>query len=153
MVRVWIAQARAHPASNSRYDRSVQIVTAFVPRDPPTCWRAFTDARRLTSWVPGLTRAAILNTTRGLAAEVHFEFATAHAYTLVYGYDTAAHEVRWEPKLGAADGVSGFARFESVDGGTRITYGLERGEARSADEQQLDQPEALVAAFVAFVQR
>ena len=131
----------------------MDTVTAFVPRDATTCWRAFTDARRLTSWVPGLRRADILSKTRGLAAEVHFEFASERAYTLVYSYDDARHEVSWQPKLGRAEGVTGFARFEPATGGTQITYGLEHGAARSAAEQELGNLEALVAAFVAFVER
>ena len=130
----------------------MDTVTAFVPRDPNTCWRAFTDARQLTSWVPGLRRADILSKARGLAEEVHFELSDL-AYTLVYSYDAAAREVRWQPKLGRAEGVTGFVRFDPAEGGTQVTYGLEHGEARSATERELGNLEALVAAFVAFVQR
>jgi uncharacterized protein YndB with AHSA1/START domain len=135
----------------------VETVTAFVPRDPATCWRAFTDARRLTAWVPGLRRADILSKARGLAAEVHFEFASELAYTLVYAYDADKREVSWQPQLGRAEGVTGFARFEPADengrAGTRITYGLEHGAARTAAELELGNLEALIAAFVAFVER
>ena len=135
----------------------MDTVTAFVPRDPATCWRAFTDARRLVDWVPGLRRADILSKTRGLAAEVHFEFANELAYTLVYRYDADRREVSWQPMLGRAEGVSGFARFEPADDngrtGTRITYGLEHGEARTQAELELGKLDALVAAFAAFVER
>ena len=131
----------------------MDTVTAFVPRDANTCWRAFTDARKLTSWVPGLKRADILSKTRGLAAEVHFEFANELAYTLVYSYDADKREVTWQPKLGRAEGVSGFARFEPAEGGTEITYGLEHGKARTAADVELGNLETLVAAFVAFVER
>lgn len=131
----------------------METVTAFVPRDPTTCWRAFTDARQLVSWVPGLRRADILSKARGLAAEVHFEFASELAYTLVYTYDADNREVRWQPKLGAAEGVIGFARFDEAPGGTQITYGLAHGEARTAAELELGNLDALVAAFVAWVQR
>jgi len=131
----------------------VETVTAFVPRDPTACWRAFTDARQLASWVPGLRRADILSKSRGLAAEVHFEFASELAYTLVYTYDADAREVSWQPKLGRAEGVTGFARFEPADGGTQFTYGLEHGEARSEADQQLGSLDALVAAFVEWMQR
>ena len=131
----------------------MDTVTAFVPRDANTCWRVFTDARHLTKWVPGLRRADILSKTRGLAAEVHFEFASELAYTLVYSYDADKREVSWQPQLGRAEGVTGFARFDPTDGGTQITYGLEHGEARSAAEQELGNLQALVAAFVAFVER
>ena len=129
----------------------METVTAFIPRDPATCWHAFTDARQLASWVPGLRRADILTKARGLAAEVHFEFASELAYTLVYQYDK--HEVSWAPKLGADEGVTGFARFDEAPGGTQFTYGLEHGEARTPDEQELGNLNALVAAFVAWMQR
>jgi len=135
------------------YPVRVQTVTAFVPRDPTACWRAFTDARHLTSWVPGLRRADILSKARGLAAEVHFEFASELAYTLVYTYDAETREVRWQPKLGRAEGVTGFARFDPRDGGTQVTYALEHGEARTTADLELGNLEALVDAFVAFVQR
>ena len=131
----------------------MDTVTAHIPRDPTACWRAFTDARHLSQWVPGLRRADILSKTRGLAAEVHFEFASELAYTLVYSYDPDKLEVSWQPKLGRAEGVTGFARFAPADGGTTFTYGLEHGEARSQAELELGNLDALVAAFVAFVQR
>jgi uncharacterized protein YndB with AHSA1/START domain len=130
----------------------VETVTAFVACDPTTCFRAFTDARHLTAWVPGLRRADILSKARGLAAEVHFEFANELAYTLEYSYDIAKREVSWKPKLGAAAGVSGQARFEdAASGGTQFTYALVHGEGRSAAEQELGNLAALVAAFVTWV--
>jgi uncharacterized protein YndB with AHSA1/START domain len=131
----------------------VDTVTTFVPRDPETCWRAFTDVRRLASWVPGLHRADILSKAKGLAEEVHFEFASSLAYTLVYTYEADRHEVRWQPKLGRAAGVTGFARFDTAAGGTQLTYGLAHGAARTAADQELGDARALVAAFVAFVAR
>jgi uncharacterized protein YndB with AHSA1/START domain len=129
----------------------VDTVTAFIPRDPVACWNAFTDARHLAQWVPGLRRADILSKTRGLAAEVHFEFANELAYTLVYTYDADKREVSWQPKLGRAEGVTGFARFDPAESGTTFTYALEHGEARTEAEQELGNLDALVAAFVAFV--
>ena len=126
----------------------VETVTLFVPRDPATCWRAFTDARHLAQWVPGLRRADILSKSRGLASEVHFEFADL-AYTLVYTYDADKREVTWKPQLGKAEGVAGFARFDAAPGGTQITYGLEHGVART----EAPNLEALVGAFVAWIQR
>ena len=132
----------------------METVTAFIPIDPTACFRAFTDARQLASWVPGLRRADILSKARGLAAEVHFEFASEHAYTLVYTYDADKREVSWQPKLGAAEGVIGFARFDAAPaGGTQMTYGLEHGEARTPAEQELGNLDTLVAAFAAWVQR
>lgn len=112
--------------------RLVETVTTVVSRDVDACWRVFTDIGRLTSWVPGLRSAEILTVERGLPAEIHFEFGT-FAYTLVYSYDRAKREVHWQPKLGKAGGVTGFARFEAVDGGTRFTYALAPGQARMAE--------------------
>ncbi|MBA3502684.1 MAG: hypothetical protein M4D80_08865 [Myxococcota bacterium] len=131
----------------------METVTAFIPRDTATCFGAFTDARQLASWVPGLRRADILTKARGLAEEVHFEFASELAYTLVYTYAAGKHEVSWQPKLGADKGVTGFARFDEAPGGTQFTYGLEHGEARTPDEQELGNLSALVAAFVSWMQR
>ena len=128
----------------------MDTVTAFVATDPTTCFRAFTDARHLAAWVPGLRRADILSKVRGLAEEVHFEYANALAYTLVYRYDLAQREVSWQPKLGAAAGVRGYARFDDApSGGTRITYALEHGTARSAED--LGNLTAVVAAFASWL--
>ncbi|MBA3817353.1 MAG: SRPBCC family protein [Deltaproteobacteria bacterium] len=129
----------------------MQTVTALVPRDPATCWRAFVDASQLTAWVPGLRRAQVLSKARGLPEEVHYEFADALAYTLVYTYDRDNLEVRWEPKLGRSAGVTGFARLEAVDAGTQLTYGLAHGDSRTPDEQALGDLQRLVDAFVAWV--
>lgn len=126
-------------------------VTAFVPRDPQTCWRAFTNVPALTAWVPGLRRAQTLLMTRGLPGEVHFEFASSFVYTLVYSYDVERHEIRWQPKLGARDAVSGSVRFESVDGGTQMTYSLQHGDGRGPSERELGDLQRLVDAFIAFV--
>jgi hypothetical protein len=125
----------------------VQAVTTVVTRDPDVCWRAFIDVAALTAWVPGLRRAQVLLKSMGLPAEVLFEFATSLTYTLVYSYDAAKREVRWEPKLGKRDGVSGFARFESSPTGTLVTYSLEQGEGRNPAERTLSDQQALVDAF------
>jgi uncharacterized protein YndB with AHSA1/START domain len=125
----------------------METVTALVPRDADACWRVFTDATLLTSWVPGLRAAQILTKERGMASEIHFEFSGTLAYTLVYTYDKHNREVRWEPKLGPREGVSGFARFEPEADGTRITYGLVQGDARTADERALGDPLPLLEAF------
>ena len=126
----------------------MQTVTAYVVRDPSTLWEIFTDVALLAAWVPGLRRAEIIAKTHGLPGEVHFEYASSMTYTLTYTYDAALREVRWEPKLGKRDGVSGYARFDPFDSGTRITYGIEHGGNRPAAEREDQQ--ALVEAFVAF---
>ena len=107
----------------------MEIATVFVAADADECWHMFTDVAQLTSWVPGLRRVEILTKERGMPAEVHFEYELA--YTLVYSYDRPRREVRWQPKLAPSFGVSGFARFEPSDGGTRVTYGLESGASRT----------------------
>lgn len=120
----------------------METVTAFVAREVNACWSVFTDIAQLTSWVPGLRSAEILTMERGMPAEIHFEYG-AFAYTLIYSYDRAHREVRWQPKLGKLEGVTGFARFEPEGTGTKLTYGLEPGASRTGP---LDlQP--LVAAF------
>jgi hypothetical protein len=123
----------------------MQTVTGFVSRDPASCWQIFTDVALLGAWVPGLRRAQTIAKTQGLPGEVHFEYASSLTYTLTYSYDTAAREVRWQPKLGKRDGVTGFARFDAFDSGTRVTYGLEYGDNRSPGDVK-----ALVDAFIAF---
>lgn len=130
----------------------MQTVTAVVPRDPETCWRLFTDVTQLTSWVPGLRKAQIITGTRAAPSEIHFEFAGPSndlAYTLVYTYDKANREVHWEPKLGKSAGVTGFVRFEQDADGTRVTYGLEQGDARGAADRELGDVKRLLEAFSA----
>jgi hypothetical protein len=128
----------------------MQVVTVDVARDLETCWRAFCDVTKLPAWVPGLRRAEILTRARGLPEEVHFEFREL-AYTLVYSYDKDERVVRWQPKLGKRAGVTGFVRFEPAGQGTRLTYGLEQGEARGPAERELGDLQRLADAFAAHV--
>lgn len=130
----------------------MQHVTAFVARDPQTCWRRFTDVALLAAWVPGLRRAQVIAKEKGLPVEVHFEYASSLAYTLVYRYDADRREVRWQPKLGRRDGVTGLARFEAADGGTRLVYELEHGEGRGPEERALGDIDKLVASLVAWLE-
>ncbi len=125
----------------------MQTVTTFVPRDADTCWRVFIDIAKLTHWVPGLRHAEILTKERGLPSEVHFQFAQSLAYTLVYTYDRARREIRWEPKLGRSDGVSGWVRFEPFEAGTRVIYALAHGDGRGTVERELGDLERLVDAY------
>lgn len=126
----------------------MQTVTAFVSRDPATCWQIFTDVNLLTAWVPGLRRVETIAKVASLPGEVLFEYASSLTYTLVYTYDAANREVRWQPKLGKRDGVTGYARFDPFDSGTRITYGLEHGDNRTGSDR--DDQQGLVEAFAAF---
>ncbi|HEU0032596.1 MAG TPA: SRPBCC family protein [Kofleriaceae bacterium] len=126
----------------------MRTAETVLPHPVDACWRAFTDATLLRAWVPGLRTVTVISTAaRGLPREVLFEFAESRTYTLVYEYDLFAKEVRWEPQLGKRDAVRGFARFESADGGTRMTYALEEGDGRTDAERSLGDLDVLVASF------
>lgn len=130
----------------------MQSVEAVVPRDPEACWRAFTDPATLAAWVPGLRRARVIAMDDGgRPQEILFEFGSSSTYSLVYTYDPAAREVAWQPRTGKHDAVAGFARFELVEGGTRIIYALKQGDGRSPAEKALGDLDTLIAAFVRFV--
>lgn len=126
----------------------MQTVTTLVPRSADACWQLFVDVGQLTSWVPGLKSAQILTMERGLPSEIHFELES-YAYTLVYSYDRAAREVRWQPKLGKHEGVTGFVKFSPEGDNTRVTYGIEAGLLRTSPEDL----QRLVDAFGRRVQR
>lgn len=126
--------------------------TAVLPQPVETCWHAFTDARLLLAWVPGLRRATVISTAAmGLPREILFELTDSRSYTLIYDYNVAAREVRWSPQLGKRDAVSGHARFVQVDGGTQLEYALEQGDGRSEPERALVSLDALVAAFATWM--
>ena len=130
---------------------AVHSVTAFVPRSRERCWQVFVDAAKLPLWVPGLRRAQVLAMERGLPSEIHFEFSSSRVYTLVYSYDADKREVRWQPKLGKRDGVTGSVRFEGSGDGTQVVYALEHGEGRSPSERELGDAQKLVDAFVTWM--
>lgn len=124
-------------------------VRAVVPREPSACWRAFTDAAAFAAWVPGLRTARVIRVgADGLPTEILFEFGASRTYSLVYTYDVAAREVRWTAGSGKRDAVDGFARFEPLDDGTSVTYGLKQGNGTS-DE---DNVQSVLAAFVSWMQ-
>jgi len=107
----------------------------------------------LKAWVPGLRRARVVATAPdGLPAEIYFELAATLTYSLAYTHDLERREVRWEPRVGRRDGVRGFARFDPEDDGTRITYGLEEGDGRTAADRAIADPQALLAAFSRWMQ-
>jgi hypothetical protein len=111
----------------------MQTVTAVVPRDPDACWQLFTDVTLLTSWVPGLEQAEIITGSRAQPSEIHFVFGSL-AYTLVYAYDKPRREVRWEPKLGRREGVTGFVRFEPDAEGTRASQVMRVAKPSASSE-------------------
>jgi uncharacterized protein YndB with AHSA1/START domain len=118
----------------------MRTATVFIPRAPEACWRQFTDAGLLPGWVPGLRRARVVAAgDDGLAREVSFELGTSLTYSLVYSYDDAEREVRWEPRVGRRDAVRGVARFLAEDDGTRVVCSL--------DERTAGELDALLAAF------
>jgi hypothetical protein len=131
--------------------------SVVIARRPQACWRAFTAVETLCAWVPGLRRAQLVTKDQnGMPTEVQFEFAESRTYTLVYEYESTstARIVRWRPRLGARDAVSGLAKFEpaeeaqeSGDVATLMTYELEHGEARSDLERYLGSAEELLGAF------
>ena len=55
--------------------------------------------------------------------------------------------LRWEPRAGKRDAVRGFARFDVEGTGTRFTYSLEPGLARTEPALSVGDPAAMVAAF------
>jgi uncharacterized protein YndB with AHSA1/START domain len=130
----------------------MRSATVVLPHSVEDCWRAFTDASLLLAWVPGLRLATVISRGgMGIAKEILFEFAGSHTYTLLYDYDLAAREVRWEPQLGKRDAVRGHAKFEPVAEGTRFEYALEQGDGRSEAERALGSLDALVAAFATWM--
>jgi Polyketide cyclase / dehydrase and lipid transport len=124
----------------------------FVPRSPADCWRHFTDAATLMAWVPGLRRARTVAVgADGLPLEVAFEFSESRTYSLVYRYQLEPRLVSWQPRIGLRDAVSGSARFDAEDAGTRVTYTTERGDSRSPAEREIDDPAVLLAAFAGWM--
>jgi hypothetical protein len=127
----------------------VVTVRAVVSREPAACFRAFIDVATFGAWVPGLRRAQVIRVgLDGLPTEILFEFGASRTYTLVYTYDHDAREVRWQPGSGKLDAVAGFAKFEALDGGTSVTYGLENHDG-GAD---ISEVHALVTAFSQWMQ-
>jgi uncharacterized protein YndB with AHSA1/START domain len=127
----------------------MRTMTAFIRRSPEACWSVLTDPSTFTGWVPGLRRTRVIAIDEAKRPrEVQFEFAASRTYTLVYSYAADKHEMHWEPRLGKRDAVFGFARVESSENGTNLTYGLKPGGARSAAEIALDDLGAVVTAFV-----
>jgi len=129
----------------------VLTATTYVARPPDACWRAFTDPAVLAAWVPGLRRVRVIATgPDARPIEIQFEFSASLIYTLVYSYDPAAREVRWEPRAGKRDAVRGLARFDPFDEGTRITYSVEHGDGRSPAERT--SPQDILDAFARWMQ-
>lgn len=122
----------------------MQTALSVVARAPDVCWRAFIDAATFIAWVPGLRRVQVIQkNAEGLASEILFEYGPSRTYSLVYTYDLAKREVRWEPRSNKRDAVAGFARFDAFDDGTRVTYGL----ANATGVTQLAELTELLAAF------
>ena len=130
----------------------MRVVSASIHRSPDACWRVLVDPKLLPHWVPGLRRATVVAVgADGLPAEIHFEYSTSLTYSLVYRYDVAARELRFEPRLGKRDGVRGFARIEATEHGAELHYGLEVGDGRSPADRALGDAEATVAAFAGWM--
>lgn len=130
-------------------------MTAAIECTPDECWRALTDATLLVAWLPGLRRVSVIaHDAAGLPAEVQFEFSTSLSYSLLYTYDHATHEMRWEPRMGKRDAVRGYARVDAIEGDatrTALTYAIEQGSGRSGAELELGSPGAIVEAFGSWI--
>lgn len=128
----------------------MRCTTSVVARPLAECWRAITDASLLPAWLPGVRRVRVVSARdTGLPLEVQFELAESLTYSLVYSYDLANYEVRWEPRIGKRDGVRGFARLSAQGDATELTYGHEAGEGRRASED----PDAIVSAFREWIEK
>jgi hypothetical protein len=151
--------------------------TALLPHPVERCWRAFIDVTMLPAWVPGLRRARVIRAdAAGLPLEVSFEFGDTLSYTLEYSYaaaqqaagattadehvigsharlDARWREVRWSPRVGRRDGVSGRARFEPEGDSCRVHYELEPAGRHSSRERELasEDSQRLLDAFVAWI--
>src|SRR5688572_29974380 len=125
--------------------------TVVIARRPQAVWRAFTAVETLCAWVPGLRTAKEISRDRNaMPTEAQFEFSESGTYTLVYTYEETdvAKIVKWAPRVGARDAVSGMARFEAAEGGgTRMTYELEHGAARSDKERFISSDDEAIEAF------
>jgi uncharacterized protein YndB with AHSA1/START domain len=130
----------------------VVTATVHVPRTPEHCFRVFTNAELLAAWVPSLRRARVIAAgDDGRPTEILFEFARSLSYSLVYQYDADALVVSWEPRIGKRDAVRGRATFDPFDGGTRLTYALELGDARAASEDASAVAREIADAFRAWM--
>lgn len=142
-----------HTTTTSSANDNLRSVETYIARSPDACWHALIDASLLAAWVPGLRRARVVELdTNGLAHEVLFEFSTSLTYSLVYSYDAATRELRWEPRIGKRDAVRGFARFDACDGGTKMVYALEQGAGRNAADLALGDPGMVSIAFARWVE-
>jgi hypothetical protein len=132
----------------------VQTVTATIACPVDECWRVFTDPTALTSWVPGLRDARVIEANaEGLPIEIQFEFANDLLYSLIYSYDHEARIVHWEPRAGEHGAVRGYAQFEEAeDDSTKLTYALHHDSERKAAERAIDSPKTLVAAFARHIE-
>jgi hypothetical protein len=136
------------------YARAVPDIVVDIARAPDVCWRALVDVASFPAWMPRLRRAVVRSTDPdGLPREVDFERSESLIYTLLYTYDRAKLELRWEPVRGARDAVRGWARLAPHGDGTRLTYHVEQGAGRSAGELLQGGAHVFVDAFVQFVQR
>jgi len=128
-------------------------VVVEIARPPADVWRAFTDVSLLAAWMPGVRRTQIVDQPPGeRPREILFEFSTSLTYTLVYTYDEDKREVHWEPRVGRRDAVRGFARVEASGAGSRLTYSLEQGSGRTTEDLILGGPQAVVEAFVRWIE-
>ncbi|HEY0253714.1 MAG TPA: SRPBCC family protein, partial [Kofleriaceae bacterium] len=120
----------------------MQTVVQTIGADVGDCWRAFVDPTQMTRWVSGLVAARTISIgDNGLPTEISFAFGKGLEYSLVYTYELSDPiGVRWEPREAERGGVRGWATFEELDAGTKVTYALEHDVGRKAAERMMDAP-------------
>lgn len=129
------------------------MIEVRIHRPASRCFAAFTDAKLLAAWVPGLRRATLLSAgPRGEALIVGFEFGERSVYTLEYSYDFEKLSVAWHPRTGRREAVSGSATFVSDGGDCVLRYQLSAGPARPDANDANQRAVALISAFTRWVE-
>jgi uncharacterized protein YndB with AHSA1/START domain len=129
------------------------VVNRVIARPAERCYAMFCNARLLTAWVPGLKRAkVVLADAEGRPAEVLFAYGESRSYSLVYRYQPDQLRIDWSQGIGRRDGVSGWALFRPLGKGCELTYTLEIGEGRSAEDIALGDPKGIVESFAKFME-
>lgn len=117
-------------------------------------YETFVDVAALPRWVPAVTAASTKrHHPDGSAACVEFhgidDEGVARCYRLNYAYDRKNLRVAWRAEDDAADGLHGFATFEKLPRGCRMTYTIDYGPRWAGDRQQAQRrADATMASFL-----
>ncbi len=132
-------------------DPTPTYTRVVIRRPAARCFAAFCDVLRLRDWLPGLSRARVVQTGEGgLPVEVLFEYGPAWTYVLRYGYDVARRRVEWAPTAFKRDAVAGFAEFAEHADGCEMTY-MVRPASDHAPPDRAGDPRAIVDAFAKWI--